>query len=82
MKFLCSLLLTISLAACTVMPTSTADQACELLEIAFTESNNLAPGWYISTGEILEACKVPDAKALAKEKACEANKWNGYACTE
>lgn len=65
------------LAGCTVVPTVTAHQACELLQIAATESD-LAPAWYSSAGEVLERCGQQDARAAGEVRACLAEARNGY----
>lgn len=69
------------LAACTTVPLPTAQKACELLDIASAEAD-LAPAWYRDAGEVLEACGVKDAKAVADERTCAAQKRNGYECRE
>ena len=69
------------LTGCAVVPYPTASRACDLLQIAHDESQ-LAPGWYISAGEVLEACRKPDARAKAELRACYADRWNGYKTTE
>ena len=67
----------ILLTACTVVPYGTAKHACELLQIAATESD-LAPAWYLRTGVILESCGQDRAKLDAEIRACFAESRNGY----
>lgn len=64
-----------ALSACTVVPTGTANQACDLLQIALTEAD-MAEGWYIDAGQVLTRCGVPGAAALADRKACYARRFN------
>ena len=75
--FLCAA----ALSGCVIAPVNTATRACELLDIASSEAD-LSPSWYISAGEILEQCRIPDAKADAERRACAADKRNGYECKE
>lgn len=69
------------LTGCVAVPYPTASRACDLLQIAHDESQ-LAPGWYISAGEVLEACGKPHARANAEVRACYADRWNGYKTPE
>lgn len=70
-------LLTLCITGCAVIPTSTAQSACELLNIAAQEAD-LAPAWYLRAGEVLEACGQDRAKADAAARACYAEARNGY----
>jgi hypothetical protein len=65
------------LAGCTVVPASTAQRACELIEIASGEAD-LAPAWYADAGTVLERCGVQRARAVGEYRACMADKRNGY----
>jgi hypothetical protein len=67
------------LAGCTVVPTSTVHQACRVVEIAAAEAE-MAPAWYISAGQVLERCGVPEARERAEASACAAQRRNGYDC--
>jgi hypothetical protein len=67
------------LAGCTVVPAGSALQACRVVEIAATEAE-MAPAWYISAGQVLERCGVPDARERAEQSACAAQRRNGYDC--
>ena len=62
------------LSGCTVVPYKTTYQTCQLLDIAIKESNELAPGWYIEAGSILETCGDPTGPARAEFTACFADK--------
>lgn len=77
MKAILILAAAASLTACTVVPASTALHACELLHTASNEAD-LAPGWYLQAGEVLERCGQADARAAAKLRACFAEARNGY----
>lgn len=72
----CSLL-TLCITGCAVIPTGTAQSACELLNTAALEAD-LAPAWYLRAGEVLEACGQDRAKADAAARACYAEARNGY----
>ena len=63
------------LAGCTVVPTKTAAQYCELMDIALQEGD-FAEAWYISAGEVLDACGVRDAKPRAEYAACRTRRFN------
>lgn len=63
------------LAACTVVPTSTARQTCDLLDIALDEAQ-MAEAWYLETSKVLQACGARDALERAKHKACYARRFN------
>ena len=67
------------LAGCTVVPMGAVHQACRVVEIAAAEAE-MVPAWYISAGEVLERCGVPDAREQAARSACEAERRNGYQC--
>ncbi|WP_416406547.1 hypothetical protein RCH27_08695 [Paracidovorax citrulli] len=67
----------LALSACTVVPTSTAHQACTLLQIATSEAD-LAPAWYIDAGAVLEQCGQKDARAEGERRACYASAQAGY----
>lgn len=67
------------LAGCTVVPTGAVHQACRVVEIAAAEAE-MAPAWYISAGQVLERCGVPDARERAEASACAAQRRNGYTC--
>ena len=69
----------VALAGCTVVPADIAHQACRVIEIAANEAD-MAPAWYISAGEVLERCGVPDARERAEASACTAQRRNGYQC--
>ena len=71
--------LAVAISGCTIVPFNTASKACEMLNIASSEAD-LAPAWYIGTGEVLEACGYPNAKQDAEERACAADRRNGYTC--
>ena len=71
------LLLILCVMGCAVIPTSTAHSACELLNTASQEAD-LAPGWYLRAGEVLEACGQDRARADAAARACYAEARNGY----
>lgn len=68
-----------ALTGCTVVPIGTAMTACKILATAQQEAD-MAPAWYISTGEVLAACGHTNAKADAEERACAADRRNGYTC--
>ena len=68
-------LVSISMAGCTVVPAKTAAQYCELLDIALQEGD-FAEAWYISAGEVLDACGVRDAKPRAEYAACRTRRFN------
>lgn len=63
------------LTGCTVVPTSTARNTCDLLETALDEAQ-MAEAWYIEAGRVLEACGARDATARAESKACYARRFN------
>ena len=71
-----SAIVLVSLSACVVVPSTTAASACHLLNTAFDEAE-MAPGWYDSTGEILERCGYKDARERAEFKTCMREKFNG-----
>ena len=77
MKPILIILAAAALAGCTVVPVGTAHRACELLQTASTEAD-LAPAWYLQTGEVLEVCGQDRAKADAAVRACFAEARNGY----
>ena len=79
MKSLLTILAATALAGCAVVPASTAMQACQMLQIASDEAD-LAPAWYISAGQVLERCGVPEARERAEQSACAAERRNGYDC--
>ncbi len=68
-----------ALAGCTVVPAGTVHQACRVIEIAAAEAE-MAPAWYVSAGQVLERCGVPDARERAEASACAAQRRNGYSC--
>ncbi len=68
-----------ALAGCTVVPAGSALQACRVVEIAAAEAE-MAPAWYISAGQVLERCGVPEARERAEQSACAAERRNGYDC--
>ena len=72
--------LAVAISGCTIVPFNTASKACEMLNIAADEAD-LAPQWYITAGEVLETCGYPNAKQDAEDRACDADKRNGYECT-
>jgi len=67
------------LAGCTVVPTGAVHQACRVVEIAAAEAE-MARAWYISAGQVLERCGVPDARERAEQSACAAQRRAGYSC--
>lgn len=67
------------LAGCTVVLMGPVHQACRVVEIAAAEAE-MAPAWYISAGQVLERCGVPDARERAEASACAAQRRNGYDC--
>ncbi|MFG0641424.1 hypothetical protein [Delftia sp. WSY_22] len=67
------------LAGCTVVPAGSVLQACRVIEIAAAEAE-MAPAWYITAGQVLERCGVPDARERAEQSACAAQRRNGYDC--
>ncbi len=40
----------------------------------------MAPAWYISAGQVLERCGVPEARERAEQSACAAQRRAGYSC--
>ena len=66
-----------ALTACTVVPIGAARQACDLLQIASDEAD-LAPGWYVDAGVLLERCGQEGAIAAADRRDCYASARNGY----
>lgn len=68
-----------ALAGCTVVPTGAVHQACRVVEVAAAEAD-MAPAWYISAGQVLERCGVPEARERAEQSACAAQRRNGYDC--
>ncbi|WP_353175842.1 hypothetical protein [Delftia acidovorans] len=68
-----------ALAGCTVVPSGSVLQACRVIEIAATEAE-MASAWYISAGQVLERCGVPEARERAEHSACAAQRRNGYGC--
>ena len=66
-----------ALSACTTVPTGTASQACNLLQIASTEAD-MAPAWYIGAGAVLERCGQQGARADGERRACYASAQAGY----
>lgn len=77
MKTTLLIALTVALAGCTVVPTGTAHNACELIQIASSEAD-LAPAWYTEAGAILERCGRENAFAEGEVRACFASARNGY----
>ncbi len=67
------------LAGCTVVPSGSLLQACRVIETAAAEAE-MAPAWYISAGQVLERCGVPEARDRAEQSACAAQRRNGYDC--
>jgi len=65
------------LAGCTVVPASTARQACSLLQTASDEAD-MAPAWYLQAGALLEQCGHQDARTDADYKACQASRRAGF----
>ncbi len=63
------------LSACTVVPTATARQTCDLLDTALDEAE-MAEAWYIEAGLVLRACGARDAIERAEHKACYARRVN------
>ena len=63
------------LAGCTVVPTSTARQTCDLLDTALDEAQ-MAEAWYLEAGKVLQSCGVRDAVERAEHKACYARRFN------
>lgn len=74
---ICLVLISALITGCAVIPTSTAQSACELLNTASQEAD-LAPAWYLRAGEVLEACGQDRARADAAVRACYAEARNGY----
>ncbi|WP_448677254.1 hypothetical protein [Delftia acidovorans] len=68
-----------ALAGCTVVPSRSLLQACRVIETAAAEAA-MAPAWYISAGQVLERCGVPEARDRAEQSACAAQRRNGYDC--
>ena len=62
------------LSGCTVVPYKTTYEACQLLSTAINESSELAPGWYISAGNIVQQCGVDTGPGRAEFTACFADK--------
>ena len=71
MKRTTCLLLVPLLHACAVVPAGTAVQACQLLSIAAREAD-MAPAWYVATGDVLAQCGEADAPAQAEARAQQA----------
>lgn len=69
----------VSMAGCVAVPMDVALTACANLGIAQQEAD-MAPHWYIDTARVLEACGQPGALEDGEQRACAANKRNGYAC--
>lgn len=67
----------LAVTGCVAVPYPVASRACDLLQIAHDESQ-LAPGWYISAGDALDACGYETAKAHGVWKMCGASKRNGF----
>jgi hypothetical protein len=68
-----------ALASCSVVPAGTVHQACRVIGIAAAEAE-MAPAWYVSAGQVLERCGVPEARERAEHSACAAQRRNGYDC--
>jgi hypothetical protein len=68
-----------ALAGCSVVPSGSVLQACRVIEIAAAEAE-MAPAWYISAGQVLERCGVPEARERAEQAACAAQRRAGYSC--
>ena len=66
-----------SMGGCTVVPASTAVNACQLLDTATREAD-LAPAWYIGAGQVLESCGQQQARKDGEVRACYAEARNGY----
>ena len=79
MKITLALLAAAALAGCTVVPAGSVLQACRVIEIAAAEAE-MAPAWYISAGQVLERCGLPEARDRAEQSACAAQRRNGYGC--
>lgn len=75
-KRLLCVALAVLMAGCTAVPYTTAQQACRLLETAMSEAE-MAPAWYLQTGEVLETCGVQNAASWGREAACYAERRNG-----
>ena len=60
-----------ALSGCTMVPAGTAMQACRVIEAAAAKAE-MAPAWYISAGQVLERCGVPEARERAEQSACAA----------
>lgn len=67
------------LPGCVIVPADTAGKACHLIYAANMEAE-LAPAWHDDAGDVLVACGIQDAKALADIRVCEAQKRAGYEC--
>lgn len=67
----------LALSACTIVPTGTATQACNLLQIAANEAD-MAPSWYTGAGAVLERCGQQGARADGERRACFASAGAGY----
>lgn len=67
----------LALSGCTIVPKSTAQQACRLLEVAASEAD-MAPAWYTEAGAVLEQCGQKDARADGERRACFASAGAGY----
>lgn len=66
-----------AMSGCTIVPAATAAKACSLLDTASQEAD-LAGGWYLQAGELLERCGVQGAREAATVRACYADSRSGY----
>lgn len=66
---------TVLLTGCAVVPLGKFNRACYLLDVALMEAQ-MAPGWHIEAGEVLEACGDKDAPGRAAYMACIASRIN------
>ena len=78
-KLLLVIVLALSMSGCTIIPLYTFGKACELVNIASLEGD-LAAGWYVKAGQVLEACGYEDAAERTIENVCNAQKRSGYEC--
>lgn len=76
-KLIVLYLVALASVGCTVVPTKTTTQACNLLEIAGNEAD-LAPSWYTSAAVILDQCGEPEAIEVGHMRMCAAMDRNGY----
>ena len=65
-------------AGCMTIQEKNSKQSCELLNIALSESGDLAPAWYENAGVVLQECGYKDGNERGELAACYADRVNDH----